>query len=283
MTSIALLFTCHNRKEITKRFLDSFFKSIIPNEIDIEIYALDDGSADGTHELLKNFNISVFSSDGSKYWAGGMRTLLSKINVASYDFILCVNDDIVLANNPFGTLLGYINRHFSKENPSIYVASCYNEFGITYGSINLEKKYYGFRLLLSKSKDTNVNTFNMNFCLIPSDLILKFGFLDKIFTHHWADFDYGLRLSSLGVDIIQIHNKICICERDFLASSSFDYARSFRSRLSSLLSVKEQRPIERFVFYKRHGGFLYVIGFIAPYVLFIMPFIRIKLKERGFR
>ena len=47
--SIAALITCHNRCEKTKRCLTSLL-SVLPH---IDVYLVDDGSTDGTSEMVK--------------------------------------------------------------------------------------------------------------------------------------------------------------------------------------------------------------------------------------
>jgi len=279
MYKIAIIFTCFNRVNTTRRFLKSLNDAFIPAELNLEVFGLDDGSSDGTYNELIIHGVKAFKSNGSEYWAGGMRKIISKIDLKKYDFVLCVNDDIVLNFNVFDILLNTIREHSSNIRNSIFVASCYSNNRLTYGSVHLQKKYYGYRLHLSHSQDTLVNTFNMNFTLIPTDIIRKFGFLDEVFTHHWADFDYGIRMTSKGVNIIQIHDHICNCDRDMSAAGSFDMSYNFTKRLKLFLGPKEQLPAERWIFYKRHGGFLWILGFLSSYFLFFFPRFRLYLKK----
>ena len=241
--------------------------------------ALDDGSTDGTFELLKLYNVNTYKSDGSNFWAGGMRKLLNKLELRSYDFVLCVNDDIILEKKAFLILLKYIKKYFSTIDQQIFVGSCYDKLDIKYGSVFLKKTFYGYSLKLSKSKNTFANTFNMNFTMISTKTIEEYGFLDEVYTHHWADFDYGLRMTSLGVKIIQIHDHICQCKRNMKEAASFNKSFSFLKRFKLLISKKEQHPVERLIFYKRHGGKLWMLGFLSAYFLFFIPVLRSYFKK----
>ena len=64
---IAILMTCHNRRETTLRCLRG-----LPS--DVEVYLVDDGSTDGTDEAVKATfpKVNVIRGTGNLYWAKGM-------------------------------------------------------------------------------------------------------------------------------------------------------------------------------------------------------------------
>ena len=63
---------------------------------------------------------------------------------------------------------------------------------------NFSKLTYGgrdkhFTLLKPSGKPTRMFIINGNFVFVPREISNQIGFLNKIFTHNYADVDYGLR------------------------------------------------------------------------------------------
>ena len=58
MRSLAVLLTCHNRKEKTLACLKHLYESEkdCSFELDMEVYVTDDGSDDGTYEAIRDLH-----------------------------------------------------------------------------------------------------------------------------------------------------------------------------------------------------------------------------------
>lgn len=96
---IAVLLTCHNRKEKTLLCLDSFYSADLPSLYTFDIYIVDDGSSDGTKGAIneKYPQVNIIDGDGSLFWAGGMRLAWqTAISTKKYHAYLLLNDDVVL-------------------------------------------------------------------------------------------------------------------------------------------------------------------------------------------
>lgn len=91
---IAVLITCFNRKKKTLACLESLF-SIVSN---CHVYLVDDKSADGTSEAIKqNFpQVKIIQGDGNLFWSRGMYTAWKEAIKGCYDFYLWLNDDVEL-------------------------------------------------------------------------------------------------------------------------------------------------------------------------------------------
>ena len=59
MKNIAILITCHNRKEKTIQCLEAlFFQNGLGEQFNIEVFLVDDGCTDGTPEAIsQNFQL----------------------------------------------------------------------------------------------------------------------------------------------------------------------------------------------------------------------------------
>lgn len=72
--NIAVLLTCHNRREKTLSCLQSLFGATMPEGYKTEVFLVDDGSTDGTGEAVEKCfpQVTVIQGDGNLYWNKGM-------------------------------------------------------------------------------------------------------------------------------------------------------------------------------------------------------------------
>lgn len=74
MKRIAVLLTCHNRREKTLTCLQSLYECQLPDNFDLDVTLVDDGSTDDTTRSVKeNFpNITIIHGNGHLFWNRGM-------------------------------------------------------------------------------------------------------------------------------------------------------------------------------------------------------------------
>ena len=72
---IAVLLTCFNRKIVTKTCLQNLFRQELPQNHELEVFLCDDGSKDGTADLIKNeiSNSTILYGKGNLWWAGALQ------------------------------------------------------------------------------------------------------------------------------------------------------------------------------------------------------------------
>ena len=214
---IAILITSHNRKEKTLACLNSLYKAELPNNIELSVFLVDDGSADGTSEaVITNFSqVNIIEGTGSLYWAGGMnlawQTAASTYN---YDMYLLLNDDTVLYKNAIVDLL----------NAHSYSLKTHNKTGIYIGTTkdpSIGEFSYGGRVLNSKEDKVIPNNnyqkadlANANILMISKAVFVELGFLDSKYIHGIADYDYSLMAKKKGFPIIVCPNYQGACEND---------------------------------------------------------------------
>jgi len=79
-TTIAVLLTCLNRKHKTFACLETLFSQVLPANVDISAYIVDDASTDGTSDAVRQTypQVKIFSGDGNLFGNGGMGGLSAK-------------------------------------------------------------------------------------------------------------------------------------------------------------------------------------------------------------
>ena len=80
MINIAVLITCHNRKNKTIRCLNNIFNQKYKGNIKFKVFLVDDNSSDGTNKAIKSLFplVKIIKGNGNLFWAGGMRLAWKK-------------------------------------------------------------------------------------------------------------------------------------------------------------------------------------------------------------
>lgn len=287
MNNIAVLLTCHNRKEITLCCLHSLFACPLPENYGLHVYLVDDGSTDGTADAVKdNFpRVKVIQGNGNLFWNRGMNLAWkTAAKERDYDFYLWINDDTNLYPNFLAELL---ETSQIKNNQSIICGSTCaisNKENITYGGrkcVNKQKNEY--ILLVPNGEIQECDYINGNIALIPKYVFKKLGLNDVYFWHGFGDWDYGLRAKKAGLKSFVPPNTLGECNHHAAWKDYVNHA-SFYSRWKGSRNPKGPPPKEQFRYNRRHFGFwLAVCEYIHAYIrILLSPKLRkwIKLKLR---
>jgi GT2 family glycosyltransferase len=253
ITSIAVLITCHNRKVKTISCLKALFdQSGLGNDFQIEVFIVDDGSTDGTSDVIRaQFpDVNIIQGTGNLFWNRGMH-LAWKIAYAAkdFDYYLWLNDDTFLNDNAILDLIS------GATKTNMQSAICGSTF-----SLKLQKISYGGNsnngnLLLPNGELQEVFTFNGNVVLIPKFVFLNVGNLDKTFPHAIGDFDYSLRIRKIHLKSFISGIYVGTCEGSDKLPIWCSENVSFRIRLYNLYSpLGNSHPFYYFIFSLKHYG-----------------------------
>lgn len=207
---IAVLITCHNRKDVTVACLRRLLPQMGKKD---SVFLVDDGSSDGTGEAVKGIadeRITVVNGDGSLYWAIGMRLAWeTAVNVSSYDCYLWLNDDLMLKKDAIASLLADY-----KIVKSVVVGVCSEddtETKVSYGATDASDKFLE-PIGMPRRAD---GWLNGNLVLVPKDVFESIGMISCEYTHARADYDYAERLKAKGVPFYCSSNFVGVCRNDF--------------------------------------------------------------------
>lgn len=296
---IAVLLTCFNRRDKTStalRGLIDIIHNFTLHDLDIHIFLTDDGCTDDTANAAKSavgdIPLTIIKSDGSAFWAGGMRLAWSTAidtNI-SFDFFLLINDDTVFKPNCFEELF---NAHFyATEQYGIggvysgFISSVKDENIITYGAKEYSKSFFSKAVALRPTGKPQIcSMVNANILLVTSNVVESIGILDNVFIHAAADMDYGLRAKSAGFPVLTTANVCGYCE--------YDHDGSDEERLKVMnLTLKERKKYldrpnikqyhDSIEFYRRYDKLRFVIFKLSYYLNLYFPSLYYSIyKRRG--
>lgn len=264
MRVVAIL-ASHNRREKTVRCLDSYFRQSVDPGVTLEAVLLDDGSSDGTASAVRRFPaVRVVQGGGDLYWAGGMAVAESVAQEASPDFILWLNDDVVLDRDAVDRLVRTVE--LARDAIAVGAVRSPTTGEITYSGLRRRDWHpLRFDLVTPGQCVTAVETFNGNVVLVPRQVAAKVGTLDGDLGHAAADLDYGLRARERGVSNLLAPGTVGVCERDRTPEVWGDPALPVRERLNLLVSPKGIPPRARARYLRRHGGRRWPLVWIVTY------------------
>ena len=282
---IAVLLTCHNRRDKTLACLSSFYKAEKTADYTFDIFLVDDGSTDGTSDAIKQQfpEVNIVSGSGSLFWAGGMRLAWqTAMNNKEYYAFLLLNDDVVLYNNFLDNLIISEQYALSKTGKKgMYsgatIDNSTNE--VTYGGEKITTNHFIVKrqLLTPREEPQKCDLTNANILWISKETVNAIGFFDERFTHGIADFDYSLRAIKEGIPVYLAPNIGGVC--------LFDHGRNWKSnnsslkeRISFLKSPKGLAYNEYLYYIKKHFPLYIPYSFTMLWLKTLFPFLWDKLK-----
>lgn len=293
---IAVLMTCHNRRDKTVECLralqkqqgrveneeprtanqkrrtknqepappathDSSPATLYPPPFTLSVFLTDDGCTDGTADAVREVwpEATILQGDGNLYWCGGMRLAWSEAAKTDPDFYLLLNDDTILLPFALQTLAQLASDHSSR---SVAVAAIANQAKkVVYGGRNGGN----FQLLGECDRPLRCDTMNTNCALIPRVVWKACGGFFHKYTHAMGDFDYGLEVNRKGMQVWQAPGILGFCEANSSIGTWRDTSLSLKKRLFLLhRHPKGLPPGEWIAFCHRNFGWKWPLKVLSP-------------------
>jgi glycosyltransferase involved in cell wall biosynthesis len=193
---ISIIIPVHNRKVCIQSILSQIYDQAVQGGYlkNIFLIVVDDGSTDGTKELIEcNFpTVQILEGDGSLWWTGaivkGMEYATVNLNT---DYVVWMNDDISITDDLLSNLLSICTSSNYKETivGGIVRDKTYSDW-IVYSGLRCGKPIRHINDF-SSSTELDVDTLAGNIVVIPKAVIDKIGMPDaNKFPHHGGDYEF---------------------------------------------------------------------------------------------
>jgi GT2 family glycosyltransferase len=263
---VAVLMTCHNRREKTLQCLESVAAQTRPADLVLETWLVDDGSTDGTADAVRaQFpGVNLISGDGSLFWCPGMKLAWSHAASSHPDVYLWLNDDVVLERDALASLWKVASEH----PDSIVVGSCAcpTSGRRTYGGLRRAGHHPGKVMPLDPGERARpCDTFEGNIVWIPHRVYQRVGALGP-YQHAMGDIDYGYRVAQAGLESWIAPGFQGRCALNRKDGTWEDPRLPVAARLKKLTAKKALPAADWWKFCRQHGGATAPLYFIGPYL-----------------
>ena len=245
MVSVALILPVRNRKAYTSAILRQLSTQIAQFLADhtIDIVVVDDGSTDGTVELISQTftQVHLLQGDGELWWTGAIATGMSYVQQQlKTDYIVWLNDDITPTDDFIQNLIQVCQSHLHQNviTGGIICDRSHPDW-IVFGGVIASRQINNTRQF-SDASVLKVDTLNGNIAVLPTHLITDIGLPNaERFRHYGGDYEYICRAKVAGYTI-QLSSHL-VATTDYSTSDVIRYMPLvFQMLLSPTLTAKWQ-------------------------------------------
>ena len=250
---IYIIIPVYNRKEFTRQCLQSIYKQTNKNII---IIVIDDGSTDGTGEMINSEfpEVILLKGDGNLWWTKATNFGVKYALENGAEYILTLNDDTLLTED-------YIEKmiYWTSIKKDILLGSFaldINSQRPIYGGEVINWKTAKFNSLLEQTKNNEyrglhkVSHYPGRGLLIPSQVFRKVGYYDeKNFPQVLSDYDFTHRAQRNGFEIYCNYDAKLYCHSEESGDYKIRKNKSLKNYLLHLFGRKGGGNLKYFTIY----------------------------------
>lgn len=268
---IVTITAVHNRMALTAAFLSAMTEArhrLCESDLQLDAVVVDDGSSDGTEDMISTLYpwVQLLKGSGDLFWGGAtaMATEHCLQQDSGWSALVLMNDDVTLAIDEFVRFI-----EVSSRAPGVSVGPvCDPESGDpTYSGLVRSSRWHPLRLSMvhpAKGRRRRCDTFHGNCVYIPRSVIEATGGVDPLFRHSMGDTDLGLRITQSGT-AVEVHDA-------YIGTAAQNDIRDFSTvsgplrRVHRATSLKGYPPGPYWTYCRRHGGRLAPLWWIGSYL-----------------
>ena len=270
----------HNRKYQLRHILQCLYQQDDIADVDLKIVVVNDGSSDGTSEMLEKKFPRVYQvkGDGNWWYTKSMNEGFRFAKDLKADYILTLNDDIVIQDNYLSSILDAVKQVPGKSiiGSITYTMSVPHKI-VTSGVkriIKWRRKLITYHPPFFEVKPIELSGVHKSFVLpgrgilIPSLALEELNGFDGKFAQYHSDFDFCLRAKKAGYNSFISWDSVIFSYVDKTASGSSFLKTTFKKFLGGFFNKHSRIYLLDNVRYTfRHGNKLL---FPVTFIIFIL-------------
>lgn len=208
---IYIVVPVHNRKELTVRCLDSLRQQCLK---DFEAIVIDDGSTDGTSEIIKTHypEVVLLHGDGNLWWTGAtnLGVMYALERASEGDFVLTFNNDTVVEPEYLKTLFLSASRFPRSFIGSVAIAD-FDRSTVVDGGVRINWSNAKHTRLAAGKNLSELETLSCaevdvlpgRGTLVPVRAFHEIGLYDfDRLPHYGADYEFSARAQRAGFTLL---------------------------------------------------------------------------------
>lgn len=273
--TVAIIIATYNRGKLLEVLLKQILALAIPNDVSLKIIIINDGSTDGTLDMLiNNFpNVKVVNGDGNWWWTKCINEGIKAAIACECTHFLLMNDDNEI-NTDYLKIL--IRDYRTLEKVSVLGSATVSlslphrvESAGTREFIKWKFKfvpyYKGFHLT-----DENFNgikrswTLSGRGTLISKEVIDEIGMLDEKLVQYGSDDEFCIRANLINIPVYISWNAI-IYNHTNLTSEGAIYKSSFLTFIKSFFNKFSSNSLKKQIYLYSKYGYPFLLPFYLMY------------------
>lgn len=236
MSKLYILLPVYNRKQITQRLINCLQQQTFQ---DFHLLLIDDGSTDGTAEMVQEriSSLTIIKGRGDWWWGGSLHQgylWLKSQNVPASSVVLIINDDAIFDDNYLQTAVSILNN----RQRTLLISNAYGEVNrkLFDGGIHADWKRLRFSL---ETNPDNINCASTRgLFLYVSDFINIGGFYPHLLPHYASDYEFTVRAYNKGYTFVVDEHLKLYANESTTGIFNFKSEKSYGDFLKHLFSKK---------------------------------------------
>lgn len=233
---IHILLPVHNRREITRRFIQCLKQQTYRN---YHLILIDDGSTDGTDEMVRAEikTVTILKGHGNWWWAGSLQQgylWLKSRDTTPDDLVLIMNDDTEFKSDFLQTAVNIL----TGKKRALLLAHCYSRDNMRLLDAGVHVDWKRLTFDQASSPD-QIN------CLSTRGLFLRIadffdigGFYPKLLPHYASDYEFTIRAHRKGMTLMTDPSLRLRVDEEATGNHILKPGDSFFEFVQTLFSIK---------------------------------------------